>query len=81
MVEDDDKKTPKVGIMTDHEGNPSSMRWMSVGCILFAVVFGCWTMYQGKEDPGMSLVLIFLVGGFAPKTLQKFAEKMLAKKP
>ena len=34
-------------------------------------------MYVGQKEPGMNLVLIFLVAGFAPKTLQKFAEKMV----
>ena len=63
--------------MTDHEGNPSSMRWMSVFCVGVAIVFGCWSMYVGKEEPGMNLVLIFLTAGFAPKTVQKFAEKMV----
>ena len=72
-------KPPRVGIMTDHEGNPSSMRWMSVGCVAVAVAFGAWTIYQGKEEPGLNLVLVFLVAGFAPKTLQKFAEKMIGK--
>ena len=32
-------------------------------------------MYQGEEEPGLNLVLVFLVAGFAPKTMQKFAEK------
>ena len=74
-----EEKPPKVGVMTDHEGNPSSMRWMSVGCVIFAVVLGGWTMYQGKQEPGLNLALVFLVAGFAPKTLQKFAEKMVGK--
>ena len=63
--------------MTDDNGNPSSMRWMSVACVVFAIIFGCWTIHVGRAEPGMNLVLIFLVAGFAPKTLQKFAEKMV----
>ena len=78
-MSENDKKTPRTGIMTDHEGNPSSMRWMSVGCVIVAVAFGCWTLYQGQEEPGLNLVLVFLVAGFAPKTAQKFAEKMIGK--
>ena len=69
--------TQRIGVMTDDEGNPSSMRWMSVGCVVFTIIFGCWTMYAGKTEPGLNLVLIFLVAGFAPKTFQKFAEKMV----
>ena len=52
----EDIKKPQTGIMTDYEGNPSSMRWMSVGCVFIAVAFGCWTLYQGKEAPGLNLV-------------------------
>lgn len=72
----DDDKTPKVGIMTDDQGNPSSMRWMSMGCVVVAVLIAVYAMYQGKADPGIDLTLIFLVAGLAPKTFQKFAEKM-----
>ena len=50
---------------------------MSVACVAIAIIFGCWTMIMGKAEPGMNLVLIFLVAGFAPKTFQKFAEKMV----
>ena len=62
--------------MTDHEGNPSSMRWMSVASVIVATILAGWTMWNGKTEPGVDLVLIFLVAGFAPKTFQKFAEKM-----
>ena len=48
-----------------------------MGCIAFAIIFGVWTMWVGKTEPGMNLVMIFLVAGFAPKTLQKYAEKMI----
>ncbi len=72
----DDKECPKVGIMTDDQGNPSSMRWMSMGCVVVAVLIAGYAMLYGKGDPGIDLTLIFLVAGLAPKTFQKFAEKM-----
>lgn len=76
MSQENDRK---VGIFTDDQGNPSSMRWMSVGCVVFSAILAAWTMYAGKTEPGLDLVLVFLVAGFAPKTVQKFAEKMLPK--
>ena len=69
-----EKKT--VGVFTDDEGNPLSMRWMSVGCVIAALGFGIWAMGLNQADPGVNLVLIFLTAGLAPKTFQKFAEKM-----
>ena len=62
--------------MTDDNGNPSSMRLMSmlalvVAAILaFAQVFG-WGAGMDKTE----LVLYFLIAAFAPKAVQKFAEK------
>lgn len=49
---------------------------MSVGCVVAAVLIAGYAMYQGKSDPGVDLTLIFLVAGLAPKTFQKYAEKM-----
>ena len=75
MTTTDSKSVCKVGYLTDDNGNPSSMRLMSVGCVLAAVLFGGISMYLGKSDPGVDLVLIFLGAGLAPKTFQKFAEQ------
>ena len=61
---------------SDDQGNPSSMRLMSgmalaVAAGLAAVeVFG-WGSNEGKTE----LILYFLVAAFAPKAVQKFAEK------
>lgn len=60
--------------MSDDQGNPSSMRLMSMlalmiaGLLAIAPVFG-WS--GGKAEH----VLYFLVAAFAPKAVQKFAEK------
>ena len=62
--------------ITDDNGNVSSMRLMSflalaVAAALAAVeVFG-WGSGESKTE----LVLYFLVAAFAPKAVQKFAEK------
>ena len=61
--------------LTDNQGNPSSMRLMSMlalavaGLLAFIEVLG-WGAGTGKTE----LVLYFLVAAFAPKAVQKFAE-------
>lgn len=63
--------------MTDDQGNPSSMRLMSMlallmaGALAFIEVFRC--DLSGGDN--IQLVLYFLVAAFAPKAVQKFAEK------
>lgn len=54
--------------MTDDRGNPSSMRLMSMLALVEA--FGL-----GSGESKTELVLYFLVAAFAPKAVQKFAEK------
>ena len=66
----------KVGILTDDEGNLSSIRLSMIVCVIAAIGLAARTMAQGTFDPGGNLVLIFLAAGIAPKTFQKFAEKM-----
>lgn len=68
--------SPGKRFFTDDQGNPSSMRLMSMTALLvatglaFVEVFG-W----GSDDSKTELVLYFLVAAFAPKAVQKFAEK------
>jgi hypothetical protein len=40
-----------------------------------AALFGFLTVPQGNEGAGVEITLMFLVGAFAPKAVQKFAEK------
>ena len=62
--------------LSDDQGNPSSMRLMSMLALIVAAVLATvevmgWGSNGGKTE----LVLYFLVAAFAPKAVQKFAEK------
>jgi hypothetical protein len=78
MADTDSDKQPQSGgkgWFSDDQGNPSSMRLMSMlallvaGGLAFVEVFG-WGSGSGNTE----LVLYFLVAAFAPKAVQKFAE-------
>ncbi len=61
--------------LTDRNGNPSSMRLMSLGSLLVAMALAVievqdWGSGEGKNE----LVLYFLAAAFVPKAIQKFAE-------
>ena len=63
------------GWFTDNNGNPSSVRLMSLGALLMAIVLATievngWGSSEGKNE----LVLYFLAAAFVPKSIQKFAE-------
>jgi len=59
----------------DDFGNSSSIRMMSFVSLLSAIAFGLLTIKTGNQD-GLTLSAMFLVGAFAPKVVQKFAENM-----
>ena len=62
--------------MTDDQGNPSSMRLMSMLALAIAGGLACVEVFGwGSSDGRTELVLYFLIAAFAPKALQKFAEK------
>ena len=61
--------------MTDGDGNPSSMRLMSMLALIVAAVLACVEVFGWGSGGGRTeLVLYFLVAAFAPKAVQKFAE-------
>ena len=61
--------------MTDNEGNPSSMRLMSMVALFVAAALACVEAFGWGSGGGRTeLVLYFLVAAFAPKAVQKFAE-------
>ena len=66
----------KTGYLEDHQGNPSSMRLMSVVALLASIAFGLIAvLHDGGNDPNaLYITTMFLIAAFAPKALQKFAE-------
>ncbi len=66
----------KAGYLEDNEGNPSSMRVMCGVALIAAIGFGYLTLTGGDVNPsGVNIVFGFLIAAFAPKAVQKFAEK------
>jgi hypothetical protein len=63
----------------DDSGNKSSMRMMCFISLLSSILFGILTIYTGNND-GIIITFGFLVGCFAPKAVQKLAEKEVNKR-
>ena len=63
------------GWLTDDEGNPSAMRLLSAASFFVAVAFGGLIAVGNVGTDRLELVIYFLVAAFAPKAVQKFAEK------
>ena len=62
--------------LSDGQGNPSSMRLMSMLALLIAGGLAAVEIFEwGSSESKTELVLYFLVAAFAPKAVQKFAEK------
>ena len=60
--------------LTDDRGNLSSMRLMSMLALFMAGFLACAPIF-GWSGGKPEHVLYFLVAAFAPKAVQKFAEK------
>ena len=76
----DEKKTEhhkEVSLLTDNEGIHSSTRLMSLfalgASVLIATII--LTDFKTPAYPNTELILYFLIAAFAPKAVQKFAEK------
>ncbi len=76
MAETETQITEKTGFLEDNQGNPSSMRLMSVIALIASIVFGLLTtlLPAGQGINGLYITMAFLLAAFAPKALQKFAE-------
>ena len=61
-------------ILDDHEGKPSSMRLLSVASLAIAGTLAIADAF-GKADGDPTIILYFVLGAFAPKAVQRFAEK------
>jgi hypothetical protein len=72
----------KVGYLTDNNGNPSTMRSMSWCSFILAAIAGILLIVRPPADSftGLYVFTAFLVGGFVPKAIQKFAEQPLSMK-
>ena len=71
----DDATGNKKKWFTDNNGNPSSVRWMSLGALLVAMALAAIEVHGlGSGEGKNELVLYFLAAAFVPKAIQKFAE-------
>ena len=61
--------------LSDDDGNPSSMRLMSLLALVVAAGLAGVEVFGWGSGDKTELVLYFLVAAFAPKAVQKFAEK------
>ena len=68
----------KSGVFQDDNGNSSYMRVMSFLSFIMAVVIALLMFFRPPIDPfnGLYIFSGFLIGGFVPKAIQKFAENL-----
>lgn len=68
----------KAGFLQEDNGNNSSMRLMSFVALIASIVFGLITiLHKDAGVNGLYITFGFLLAAFAPKALQKFAEKRI----
>ena len=70
-------ESQKPGYLEDHNGQPSSMRLMSMIALIASIVFGFIALLHpgvSNEANALYIPTLFLIAAFAPKALQKFAE-------
>ena len=74
------------GLLENDKGEISATRLMCLASLLSATIFGFLTVQNslkdletGQSDPstGFQITIGFLIAAFAPKTVQKFAEKRI----
>ena len=77
MAESDLQNKEKHGYLENDQGNPSSMRLISVIALFASILFGLITILHpaaSNDANGLYITTAFLLAAFAPKALQKFAE-------
>ena len=69
------------GMLEDDKGNTSYMRGASMASLVYAMAVGAILILKPLEDPstGLYVFTAFLLGAFAPKAVQKFAEAKIPK--
>lgn len=79
MAQDDLAPTTPKGFLDEAPGQQSSIRVMSFIALLASIAFGFITILKSEvnSENGLFLTSFFLIGAFAPKALQKFAEAKL----
>lgn len=60
--------------LQEDTGKYSTMRAMSFIALIAAIVFGAMTI-TNKDSEGRYITTAFLVAAFAPKAVQRFAER------
>lgn len=66
------------GYLTDDHGHKSSMRLMCLLALIASVYFGAVVVHTPEPTPThLGIVFGFLIGAFAPKAVQKYAESRL----
>jgi len=66
----------KIGFFEESENVKSSMRLYSFIALLAAIAMCFYAMASNQLDANViTTVSMFLIAAFAPKTVQKFAEK------
>ncbi len=65
----------KIAFFDENLNTKSSMRLMSFISLLASICFGVLTILRDSGDLGIYITMSFLLGAFAPKAIQKFAEK------
>lgn len=67
----------KTGFFEERKGVKSSMRFMTFISLIAAMGLAGLTIYTNNQD-GIILTFGFLLGAFAPKAVQKFAEQKVS---
>lgn len=70
------KAPNKTGLLTDDQGNRSTMRLMSFIALIVSIWFAWMTLTDSNTttNEGVYITTAFLLAAFAPKALQKFIE-------
>lgn len=72
----------KTGFFYEKPGIKSSMRLMSFLALMFAFLLSGFAIYTKQLDINvLALITTFIVASFAPKAVQKYAEKDNTIKP
>ena len=69
----------EAGVFSEDNGNSSAMRVMCFMSLLASMGFGTITIIMSGANVvhGVYITMAFLLGAFAPKALQKFAEQKI----